>query len=233
MTLGSVLKGAATVTVTYVSGGSTIAATVIASMEPALKSLGLVGSINVKSDLESAYESAISEVSSRVSATSQAITEYLHLWDDYRVIVINHNSQSHGSNSSQSDPAHTISSYEPPDLNKSLPTFRCPGGGCNITYNYPSTARTVHYAKCGTKDDPYDTWLRGCRVVYYTCNSSSVSRHKPKDCGLEKWTSTTYGWSKTSTKPCKRSGCDASPAPCQNGPRACVRPGKPANWHWL
>ncbi|MDE0400286.1 MAG: hypothetical protein OXL96_21025, partial [Candidatus Poribacteria bacterium] len=46
--LGSVLKGAATVTVTYVSGGATIPVTVITSMEPTLRTFGLLGSIIVK-----------------------------------------------------------------------------------------------------------------------------------------------------------------------------------------
>ena len=197
MTLGSVLKGAATVTVTYVTGGSTVAVTVLTSIEPTLKIFGLYSSINTQSDLESAYESAISQVISCISDASQAVTTYLHLWDDYRVEVINHNSQYHGSGSSPSDPAHEIEPYEPPKVDTSLTTFRCPGGGCNITYDYPSSAREVHFAQCGTKDDPYDTWLAGCNDVYYTCNTKEKVRHKPNDCGLERWISTTHGWAKT------------------------------------
>ncbi len=197
MTLGSVLKGAATVTVTYVTGGSTATVTVLSSIEPALKSLGLVGSINTQSDLESAYESAISELQSRISDASQAITDYLHAWDDYRYPVLNHNSQYHGSGSSPSDQAHGISAYLPPDLNTDMPKFRCPGGGCNITYKYPSSARTAHYAKCGTKDDPYNKYLRGCYKVFYTCNTTERARHQPNNCGLEKWVRKNGVWSKT------------------------------------
>ena len=199
MTLGSVIKGAATVTVTYVTGGSTTAVTVLTSIEPTLKMFGLYGSINTQSDLESAYESAISEVMSCISEASQAATNYLHVWDDYRVIVINHNSKYHGSDSSPSDPAHVIEPCEPPKVDTSLTKFRCPGGGCNITYDYPSTAREVHFAKCGTKDDPYDTSLGGCLEVYYTCNISEKdkARHKPNDCGLEKWVRKLGVWSKT------------------------------------
>ena len=197
MTLGSVLKGVATVTVTYISGGSTLSATVIASMEPALKSLGLVGSINTKSDLESAYESAISELSTRIYETSAAIARYRSAWNPYRLIVLGHNSQYHGSGSSPSDPAHTISSYQPPDLNTDLPSFSCPDGSCGLTWSMPSSARMAHFAQCGTLEDPYDTWLKGCYEVFYTCNTEETARHQTKDCGLKKWVRTSQGWSQT------------------------------------
>ena len=85
---------------------------------------------------------------------------------------------------------------EPSDIK--WPSLSCPDGSCGLSWLLPSSARTAHYAKCGTKDDPYDTWLGGCRVVYYTCNTTETARHKPKDCGFEKWVKTSSGYSKTS-----------------------------------
>ncbi len=198
LTLGSVLKGAVTITVTWVTGGNTLSATVIASMEPSLRALGLLGSVNTTSDLESAYETAISECSSRVSAANTALTTYAHAWDKYRVAVINHNSQYHGSGSSPSDPAHEESAYNAPELDVDMPSFSCPGGGCNITYSYPSEAREAHFSKCGTADDAYDTNLYGCGIVYYTCNTADDATHKPRDCGLQKWVSGSGGDTLTS-----------------------------------
>ncbi len=197
MTLGSVLKGAATVTVTYVSGGSTITVTVLTSMEPLLKTFGLYGSINTQSDLESAYESAISEVRSRVWAASAAIARYRSAWNSYSLVLTSHNSRHHGSSSSPSDRAHEVDSFTKVALDEGLPSFSCPDGSCGLTWNFPSSAREAHYVKCGTKDDPYDRWLKGCRVVYYTCNTNDVARHKPNDCGLEKWVRKNGVWSKS------------------------------------
>lgn len=196
LTLGSVLKGAATVTVTYISGGSTLSATVIATMEPALRSLGLLGSINVQSDLESAYEAAISEVQSRISDAKEAIKSYKIAWNTYNSAVLSHNAMFHSGPNSYYY-AHTASSYLPPPLDEGLPSFSCPDGSCGLTWLLPSTAREAHYARCGTLDDPYNTWLKGCYKRYYTCNSSDKARHKPKDCGLSKWIETTHGWTET------------------------------------
>ena len=196
LTLGAALKGAATVTVTYISGGSTLTAVVPSSIATALKALGLAGSINVKSDLESAYESAISEVQSRIWSTSAAIARYSSAWTAYSLVVSGHNSSNHGGPYTYGS-AHTISKYQPPSLNTSLPSFTCPGGGCSIRWTMPSDARESHYAKCGTSDDPYHQTLKGCYEVYYTCNSSDNARHKPQDCGLSKWIQTTHGWTET------------------------------------
>ena len=196
LTLGAALKGAATVTVTYISGGSTLTAVVPSSIAIALKALGLAGSINVKSDLESAYESAISEVQSRIWSTSAAIARYQRAHDAYSLVLSSHNSQYHGEPSSYRL-AHTIDTFTTVALNTSLPSFTCPGGGCSIRWTMPSDARESHYAKCGTSDDPYHQTLKGCYEVYYTCNSSDNARHKPQDCGLSKWIQTTHGWTET------------------------------------
>ena len=84
---------------------------------------------------------------------------------------------------------------EPSDIK--WPSFSCPDGSCGLSWLLPSSARTAHYARCGTKDDPYNTSLQGCNKVYYTCNTSENSRHKPVDCGLYKWLETTHGWAET------------------------------------
>ena len=196
LTLGAALKGAATVTVTYISGGSTLTAVVPSSIATALKALGLAGSINVKSDLESAYESAISEVQSRIWSTSAAIARYSSAWTAYSLVVSGHNSSNHGGPYTYGS-AHTISKYQPPSLNEGLPSFTCPGGGCSIRWTMPSDARESHDARCGSSDDPYNTSLQGCNKVYYTCNTSENSRHKPVDCGLYKWLETTHSWAET------------------------------------
>ena len=83
---------------------------------------------------------------------------------------------------------------EPSDIK--WPSFSCPDGSCGLSWLLPSSARTAHFAKCGTKDDPYNKTLKGCNEVFYTCNTAETARHKPKDCGLEKWKRTASGWSK-------------------------------------
>ena len=197
LTIGSVFSTVTTVSVSYVSGGSTLWASVPSSISTAVQALNLGASINMGTELESAYESAISELSTRIWETSAAIARYKSAWKAYSLVVSSHNSSNHGSDSSPSDPAHEISKDQPPSLNESLPSFSCPDGSCNLTWSSPSSARTAHYARCGTLDDPYDSWLAGCFDVYYTCNSSEKARHKPKDCGLSKWIQTTHGWTET------------------------------------
>ena len=197
MLLGSVIKAAATVVVTYVSGGSTVTVTVLTSMEPLLKMFDLYGSINTRSDLESAYESALSNLRSRVWEASAAIARYRSAWNSYSLVLTSHNSRHHGSGGSPSDSAHEVDSFTKVTLNENLPSFLCPDGSCGLTWDFPSSAREAHYVKCGTKDDPYDRWLKGCRVVYYTCNTNDVARHKPNDCGLEKWVRKNGVWSKS------------------------------------
>ncbi|MDE0016628.1 MAG: hypothetical protein OXU51_10600 [Candidatus Poribacteria bacterium] len=194
--LGSVLKGAGTVTVTYISGGSTLSATIISSMEPALKSLGLVGSINVKSEVESAYESAISALSSQITYTSGAIARYQSAHNSYSLVLSSHNSQHHGSPDTYRY-AHTIDPITEVTLNTGLPSFSCPGGGCSTRWTMPSHARTTHFVRCGRYPDPYGTRIQGCNQVYYTCNTSENSRHKTTDCGLNKWIETMQGWTET------------------------------------
>lgn len=196
LTLGSVFQGAATVTVAYFSGGSTLSASVPSSISTAVRALGLAGSINASSGLESAYESAISALSSRIWDTSAAIARYSSAWTAYSLVVSGHNSSNHGGPYTYGS-AHTISKYQPPSLNASLPSFACPGGGCSYRWTMPSDAREAHYARCGTSDDPYNRWLKGCYKVYYTCNSSDNARHKPQTCGLSKWIQTTHGWTET------------------------------------
>ena len=197
MLLGSVIKAAATVVVTYVSGGSTVTVTVLTSMEPLLKMFDLYGSINTRSDLESAYESALSNLRSRVWEASAAIARYRSAWNSYSLVLTSHNSRHHGSGGSPSDSAHEVDSFTKVTLNENLPSFLCPDGSCGLTWDFPPSAREAHYLKCGTKDDPYDRWLKGCRVVYYTCNTNDVARHKPNDCGLEKWVRKNGVWSKS------------------------------------
>ena len=196
LTLGSVFQGAAMVTVAYFSGGSTLSASVPSAISTAVRALGLAGSINASSELESAYESAISELQTRIWEASAAIARYKTAWDSYSLVVSGHNSSNHGGTYSYLS-AHTISAYQPPSLNESLPSFACPGGSCGLSWSKPSKARTEHYGRCGTLDDPYDTWLGGCYTVYYTCNSSDNARHKPQDCGLSKWIKATHGWTET------------------------------------
>ena len=194
--LSTVFTGASALAVTYVSGGSTVTVMVPYAIKTAVESLNLAGSINVNTGLESAFESAISELQSRIGATDSAIYLYSLTWADYGRIVRDHNSQYHGSDSSPSDPPHRVSTYQPPELDDSLPSFSCPDGSCGLTWTMPSSARTAHFAKCGTSDDPYNKTLRGCSEVFYTCNTTELSRHQPKPCGLKRWTQTTHGWSK-------------------------------------
>ena len=196
LTLGSVFQGAATVTIAYFSGGSTLSASVPSSISTAVRALGLAGSINASSELESAYESALSELLSRISATSAAIARYKSTWNAYSLVVSGHNSSNHGGTYSYLS-AHTIDAYKPPTLNTSRPTFSCPGGGCSIAWTSPSYARTGHYVRCGSSDDPYNKRIQGCNEVYYTCNTSEKARHQTVDCGLSKWIETTHGWAET------------------------------------
>ena len=97
-------------------------------------------------------------------------------------------------------PGEYLIGTPPPDEPSDIkwPSFSCPDGSCGLSWLLPSSARTAHYAKCGTKDDPYDKYLKGCYKVFYTCNTTETARHKPKDCGLEKWVKTSSGYSKTS-----------------------------------
>ncbi len=155
LTLGSVFSGAATVTIAYVSGGSTFYASVPSAISTAVQSLGLAGSINASSELESAYESALSALQTRIWETSAAIARYRSAWNAYSLVVSGHNSSSHGGPYSYTS-AHTISKYQPPSLNEGLPSFSCPDGSCGLTWSLPSTAREAHYARCGTLDDPYN-----------------------------------------------------------------------------
>ncbi|MXV76410.1 hypothetical protein F4Z99_19330 [Candidatus Poribacteria bacterium] len=191
LTLGSVFQGAATVSIAYVSGGSTLYASVPSAISTAVRALGLAGSINASSALESAYESAISELRTRIWETSAAIARYKSAWNAYSSVVTGHNSSNHGGTYSYAS-AHSISAYQPPSLNENVPSFWCHDGSCGLSWSSPSMARTVHYARCGTSDDLY-----GCNVVYYTCNSSGKARHQPQDCGLYKWKKTTHGWTET------------------------------------
>ena len=195
--LSTVFTGAAAAAVTYVSGGSTVTVMVPRAIKAAVESLNLAGSINENTELESAYESAILELQSRIGLTQSAIYHYSFAWPDYSRIVREHNSQYHGSGSSPSDPPHGISKYQPPEFDDSLPSFSCPDGSCGLTWRFPSSARTAHYAKCGTKDDPYNKSLKGCYEVFYTCNTTERARHQPNDCGLEKWVRKMGVWSKT------------------------------------
>ena len=96
-------------------------------------------------------------------------------------------------------PGEYLIGTPPPDEPSDIkwPSFSCPDGSCGLSWLLPSSARTAHYARCGTKDDPYNTSLQGCNKVYYTCNTSEKSRHQPVDCGLNKWLETTHGWAET------------------------------------
>ena len=106
------------------------------------------------------------------------------------------------------------------------------GNSCTVTSFYACDNHSHTYPA------PPPPTTVACDGASYTGCSGAPSRtahYVPScsNCRNDYWTCSQWAYRHTETKPCKRSGCDASPTPCQNGPRACVRPGKPANWHWL
>ena len=97
-------------------------------------------------------------------------------------------------------------------------------GTCNGTVSTPSTPSTPQIVKCAAAS------YTGCS------GASSRTAHKVDSCGncsKAYWTCDPNASLHTEVKRCKRSGCGASLTKCQNGPNACVRAGKPSNWHWL
>ena len=98
-------------------------------------------------------------------------------------------------------------------------------GTCNGTVSTPSPLSTPTLVACGGAS------YTGCSGA-----SSRTAHHVPlcsKGCGNGYWTCDPNASRHTEVKTCKRSGCGASLTACQNGPNACVRAGKPSNWHWL
>ena len=93
--------------------------------------------------------------------------------------------------------------------------------------------------ECQPHTHTYPSTLVACGGASYTgCSgaSSRTAHHVPlcsNGCGNGYWTCDPNASRHTEVKRCKRSGCGASLTKCQNGPKACVRAGKPSNWHWL
>ena len=113
------------------------------------------------------------------------------------------------------------------------------GNYCTVTSFYACDGHTHTYPTVSPPPPPSTPTTVACGGASYTgClgASSRTEHHVPlcsNGCGNGYWTCSEYAYRHTDEKTCKRSGCSATLTECQNGPNACVRPGKPANWHWL
>lgn len=106
------------------------------------------------------------------------------------------------------------------------------------THVYPTPSPAPTPSPTPTPSPPPAPTTVACGGASYTgClgASSRKAHHVPScgNCGAGYWTCSQYASRHTDSKTCKRSGCGATLTPCQNGPNKWVRPGKPANWHWL
>ena len=149
------------------------------------------------------------------------ITAYIYNYSDSSIYQSSHTVSVSGSSSVSSD---AMPNCQDCTSHCSSPCSCSNSGTCNGTVSTPSTPSTPQIVKCAAAS------YTGCS------GASSRTAHKVDSCGncsKAYWTCDPNASRHTEVKRCKRSGCGASLTACQNGPNACVRAGKPSNWHWL
>ena len=246
---GTVVTAASLLALTVQTTMTSGAISVTASVSTALKALGLLDSITRQTLLESAYESVILSLQSKICDFESSRTTYNITYDTYISMLAGHTGWTSAEvlNTIESNPSYPAvyhkdsvttshvhdgvlrASYRTPS---EPPGFICrsyaeygEGNGCGREFDLPSAARDTHYVLCGDTGDPTATDALGCNNFYYNCYSNAKERHKPRDCGREYWLYTSHGWS--------RVGCNSKYRNCFAAGGLHVDGGPPGSNGWL
>ena len=163
--LSGVFTTVASVSLTYVTGGSTTTVMVPGAISSLVDILGLAGSVNDEAELLSAYESAISETESRIETAKAAVKAYKDSWNVYNNFMSTHHTT--GPHSQTPSDRHTVALFIKMTPNYGLPSFLC-GGTCNQSFPKPTSP---HKTKCSV-----------CPVLYYNCDSNQRIYHEGRPC---------------------------------------------------
>ena len=222
VTAASLLALTVQTTIGITTGKGVISIT--ATISNALSALGLSNSITEHTSLESAYESVILSLQSKICDFESARTTYNITYDAYISMLAGHTgwTSTEVLNTIESNPSYPAVYHKDSVTTSHVhdgvlrQTYRTPseprdfichsyaeygeGNGCGTEFDLPSAARDTHYVLCGDTGDPTATDALGCNNFYYNCYSNAKERHKPRDCSREYWLLTSHGWSRVDCK---------------------------------